>query len=134
MPEPSQNRIIRIPADYTASQREAIAERVLSKIRRRTREGLDVNNRPFAGYSPNYEKSGESVDLRQSGDMVADLELVSHGPGFITIGFDSEESNDKAAYVQAPRGVKAGRQPRREFVGISQTDLNTILEDFPLDF
>lgn len=132
MPEPSQNKIITIPADYTASQREVIGERILSHIRRRTREGLDINNRLFPGYSPNYEKDG-TVNLRESGDMVADLEVISHGRGFITIGFTSSDSNDKASYIQSPRGQKAGKQPRRQFVGISRSDLNTILEGFPID-
>lgn len=129
MPEASQTRIITIPNRYNSAQRDLIGERILSHIRRRTREGLGVNNRPFAGYSRNYEKSGESVDLRLSGDMMADLEVLSHGPGFIRIGFISSESNDKAAFIQTPRGQKAGRQPRREFVGISRSDLNNILED-----
>lgn len=132
MPEPSQNRIIRIPIDYTAPQRDAIGDRILSRIRRRTREGLDINNNFFRGYSPNYEKDG-TVNLRESGDMVADLEVLSHGPGFITIGFTSSESNDKASYIQFPRGQKAGKQPRRRFVGISASDLNEILREFPIE-
>ena len=132
MPEPSQNKIITIPVAYSPSEREEIGERIVSRIRRRTREGLDINNKLFAGYSPNYDKDG-AVNLRESGDMVADLEVISHGRGFITIGFTSSDSNDKASYIQNPRGQKAGKQPRRQFVGISRSDLNNILEEFPID-
>lgn len=130
MAEANQSKIIQIPNKYGPSDREQIGERIVSLIRRRTREGLSVNNRPFAGYSKNYEKSGETVDLRFSGDMMADLEVLSHGPGFIRIGFISTDSNNKAAYLQSPRGQKAGRQPVREFVGIARTDLTRILKDF----
>lgn len=125
--EPSQSKIITIPTRYNASERERIGEEVVRFIKRRTSDGLDVNGRPFAGYRKSYEKTG-TVNLRLTGDMMSDLEFLSHGPGFIKIGFTSSTTNDKAGWIQNPRGQKSGKQPQREFVGISQSDLNIILE------
>lgn len=131
MPEARQTKVINIPRGYSPNQREQIGNDIVSRIKERTSLGLDVNNRLFAGYSENYEKSGR-VNLRLSGEMLSGLDVVSHGPGFIRIGFTSSDANDKAAYIQAPRGVKSGKQPVREFVGISQADLNRILRRYPL--
>lgn len=129
MAEPSQAKIINIPNRFSARQRKQIGQDIIARIKERTSLGLDRNNRLFAGYSPNYEKSG-TVNLRVSGDMLAGLEVLSHGRGFIRIGFASRRTNDKAAFIQAPRGQKAGNQPVREFVGISQADLNRILASY----
>lgn len=130
MAEAQQSKVIFIPLGYSAPVRQRIGEDIIEKIKRRTSEGLDVNNKLFAGYSPNYDKTG-TVNLKLSGDMLAGLSVLSTGDGFIRIGFDSADANDKAAYIQAPRGDKAGRQPIRTFVGISQQDLNIILERYP---
>lgn len=129
MAEANQSKVIIIPTGYSASSREKIGLDIIDKIKRRTSEGLDVNNRFFAPYSPEYDKTG-TVNLKVSGDMLADLSVLSHGDGFIRIGFASSEGNDRAAYIQSPRGRKAGRQPIRTFVGISQSDLNIILERY----
>ena len=129
MAEAQQSKVILIPEGFTASQRERIGEDIIAKIKRRTAEGLDVNNSPFAAYSPEYDKTG-TVNLRVSGDMLEGLTVLSTGDGFIRIGFASSASNDKAAYIQQPRGKKVGRQPIRTFVGISQQDLNIILQRY----
>jgi hypothetical protein len=125
----SQSKTIFIPNEFTADQREEIGEDIVFHIRQRTESGLSVNNRPFAGYSKNYEKTG-TVDLRFSGDMMADLEVLSHGPGFIKIGFTDSSSDEKAEWIQKPTGQKAGKQPPREFVGIAAKDLNRILDRY----
>jgi len=128
--EPSQNKIIRIPDKYNVLQRQKIGEDIVRLIRQRTQNGLDVNGNLFREYAPSYEKSGQPVDLRFSGNMMADLEVLSHGVGFITIGFIDPESNDKASWIQRPTGQKLGKQPIRNFVGISQTDLDLILSRY----
>ena len=128
MAEPKQSKVITIPKGYKPRVREKIAQDVINRILRRTSDGLDVNGNLFSGYSRHYEKTG-TVDLKISGSMLSGLELISHGAGFIRIGFDSSMANDKASYIQSPRN---NNQPVREFVGISQADLNTILEKYPL--
>jgi hypothetical protein len=127
--EPRQNRIIQIPERFNVAQRQRIGEDIVRFIRQRTQNGLDINGNFFAPYSKDYEKSGQSVDLRFSGNMMGDLEVLSHGIGFITIGFLDTESNDKAAWIQSPGGQKSGSAIRK-FVGISQEDLNVILDRY----
>lgn len=130
MAEASQSKIILIPEGYSPNVREQIGQDIIDKIKRRTSQGLDVSNRLFSAYSRNYDKSG-TVNLKVSGDMLSGLTVLSTGSGFIRIGFSSTGTNDKAAYIQSPRGQKAGKQPIRSFVGISQEDLNIILERYP---
>jgi hypothetical protein len=128
--EASQSKVISIPFEYSATKRKLIGEDVVNFIVKRTQSGIDVNGNLFAGYSKNYEKSG-TVDLTISEQMLSNLKLLSHGPGFIRIGFDSSRANNKAGWIQAPRGQKADT-PARTFVGISQSDLNFILANYPL--
>lgn len=129
MAEANQSKIILIPTGFSKSIREQIGQDIIDKIKRRTAQGLDINNEFFASYSPNYEKTG-TVDLKITGEMLSGLSVLSTGDGFIRIGFDSSRSNDKAAYIQQPRGQKLDKQPIRRFVGISQRDLNIILERY----
>ena len=127
MAEPKQTKTILIPREHNTNTRELIGQDIIDRIIQRTGDGLDIAGRPFKGYSKAYGKPG-IVDLEESGDMLAGLTVLSHGPGFITIGFDNAEANDKAAWVQKPTGWKVGRQPPREFLGISAKDLAAILE------
>lgn len=128
--EASQSRMITIPVGYDANARILIGEDILRRIRTRTQSGIDVNGNLFAGYAKTYDKVG-TVNLRLSGNMISDLVILSHGPGFIRIGFEDQESNDKAAWNQSPRGTKR-LSAARQFVGINQADLNSILENYPL--
>lgn len=130
MAEPSQSKIINIPVGYSARQRKEIGEDIVRFIRRRTQSGIDINGNLFAPYSSGYEKSGR-VDLTVTEQMLNSLELLSHGRGYIRIGFGNSSANNKASYAQNPRGQKAST-PARRFVGISQADLNRILENYPL--
>jgi hypothetical protein len=90
-----------------------------------------VNGNLFAGYSKNYDKTGR-VDLTVTEQMLNSLELLSHGPGFIRVGFSNTSANNKARWAQNPYGQAAGARPAREFVGISLADLNLILENYEL--
>lgn len=57
--------------------------------------------------------------------MINEIELLSHGEGFIVIGFESStEVNDKASF-NAEKG--------REFLGITQKDLSEILSRVPAE-
>lgn len=128
MAEPKQSKVIMIPKGYKPRVREKIAKDVIKRILNRTSDGIDINGNLFSGYSKHYEKTGR-VNLKITGVMLSGLQLISHGSGFIRLGFGNSFANDKASYIQAPRN---NNQPVREFVGISQSDLNTILENYPL--
>lgn len=127
MAEPKQSKTILIPLEHNTYTRELIAQDIIDRIIQRTGDGLDISGKPFKGYSKAYDKPG-IVDLEESGNMLAGLTVLNHGPGYIKIGFDNQEANDKAAWIQRPTGWKVGRQPRREFLGISAKDLAAILE------
>ena len=128
MAEPSQSKIITIPARFSGTQRKKIGEDIIAFIKRRTQSGLDINNNLFAAYSPNYEKTG-LVDLTVSEQMLNSLTVLSHGKGYIRIGFPNSTANNKASYIQNPRGQKSG-SPARKFMGIAQEDLNSILDRY----
>lgn len=128
MAETSQAAIISIPLGYSARQRKQIGEDIINFIVRRTQSGLDVNNNFFSPYAKSYEKTG-TVDLTVTEQMLGTLEVLSQGPGYIKIGFGNIAANNKASYIQNPRGQKSHIAPRK-FVGISQSDLNRILKNY----
>lgn len=121
-------KLIAIPTTYNKQQRETIAEAVINLIVSRTQDGLDINGRPFVNYSSQYAKEkGGIPDLTVSGNMLNSLTLISEGPGFIKLGFSSKSAADKAEWQSNPTGQKDSKYAR-EFLGISQKDLNSILE------
>lgn len=129
MAEPRQSKTILLPREHNSVTRMAIGQEIINFIVRRTGDGIGVDGRPFPGYAKSYDKPG-IVDLEESGQMMDGLTILAQGPGFVTIGYESGEANDKAAWIQRPRGQKLGKQPPREFLGISARDLNRILADF----
>jgi hypothetical protein len=131
------SKLIPIPSELNPDQREAIGQAIITRIRERTSQGLDINGNPFAPYKKGYIETDDFqiaksslVNLRLTGDMLADLVVLSHGKGFIKIGFESEESAEKAKWIENPTGQKAGKQTPRKFVGISDNDLNAIINRF----
>ena len=140
-----QRVTIEIPDAYTPLEREAIAEKVLDYIRYRTKEkNQNKNNRPFAGYSDAYAKSIEfkiagksksDVNLTQSGDTLAEMDLLSHRPGAITIGYEKGSKANAIAdgNIRGTYGHSKPVGPKRDWLGITQGDLEKILERFPLN-
>jgi hypothetical protein len=131
--------LINIPKEFNATQREAIGLEIVNFIVDRTEKGLDINGNAFAGYTSSYKEtleykighgSDSTVNLRLSGEMLGNISILGHGVGFIKIGFDDSESAKKAKWIQTPTGQKAGRQAPRKFLGITEKDLNRILERY----
>jgi hypothetical protein len=136
MSEGQQSFIVSISDRYEAGQRALIGDDIVAFIVERTESGLDKNNRPFKNYSASYaksidfkiaKKSKEDPDLTLSGDLLRSLRVLSHGRGFITIGFPSgTDENDKAAWTARPE--RGGR----DLLGIMPGDLNKILAGYPV--
>lgn len=132
MAEKQLTKTIRIPSDFTPRMRDKLGDRIVTFIQVRTANGLDVNNRPFPVYSDSYAGSDEfklfgkaktRVNLRQSGDTMASLDVINHGEGFITIGFQpGSDENDKATWIQA-----ADNGISRLFLGIADSDLQALV-------
>lgn len=132
---------IAIPRDIGPADREALADEIIDFIRERTSSGLDKNNREFGGYSEAYIKSanfriaGKSkseVNLTLSGDMMGDIDLLSHRKGNLRIGFQrGSESNAKAdGNIKGTYGQEKQVGPKRDFLGITKGDLNALVNIF----
>jgi hypothetical protein len=138
-----QKIAIQLPKALTASQREAVAGDVIEHIRKRSRKGLDKNNRPFAKYSKEYTESldfkvagkSKKVDLTLSGDMLGAIDLIEHGKGKIVIGFEDGTGENARAdgNIRGTYGQKSQTAPKRDFLGIGKSDLNKILAKYPVD-
>lgn len=138
MAERHQFFTVSIPTEYTSDDRVLLGKRIVSFIKDRTDRCLDKNNKRFKNYSTSYSRSldfknaGKSIshpDLQLSGDMIGTLDVLNHGDGFITIGYeDGSEENDKAAWQidNTQQGF-----PKRDFLGIADDDLKGILSDNP---
>ena len=135
--ESAQTITIRIPIAFDLEGRQLIAEDILEFIRNRTERGLDKNNNSFARYSDSYVesidfkiagKSKNQVDLELSGDMMSALDIIDiRTAGFITIGYQRSEENDKAAWQ---RNNLRPSFPKRDFLGITDKDLNKIISRY----
>lgn len=134
MSEPAQRFTFKVPDEFDAFDREAIAEEVIEYIRQRTEEGRDINGAPFAPYSKSYinslefEIAGKSpyeVNLRLTGDMMESIKLITHSTGSVTIGFEPGEENDKAAWAAA-----SDNGPSRRFLGVMEDELEDIIDRY----
>jgi hypothetical protein len=134
---------VSIPETYTPSERQAIAEQVIEFIRDRVSgKGLDKNNDSFKPYSKAYEKSlnfkiaGKDpgdVNLTLSGDMLGAMTLLSHEKGSLLIGFEngSQENAIADGNIRGTYGKsKANPSRSRNFLGLTNGDLKSILSDF----
>lgn len=131
MAEPQLKRRLSIPRDFDFEERILLGRLVIEFIQNRTDRGIDENNVPFQAYSEDYIDSLDfaiagktrKVNLQQTGDTIASMELLSHGVGFITIGYEAGSfENDKAVWLQrSDNGVS------RKFLGIVEDDLQRLI-------
>ncbi len=133
----------KISKDYSPSERAAITQDVVDFIRKRTDKGLDKNNKPFPGYSKSYKTSNEfkeagksgKVNLKLSHDMMNDLDGLNSKNGEIVYGYESssDQLGKVTGNILGTYGNKSAlRGKKRDFLGISRTDLNNILSNYPL--
>lgn len=127
---------VTIPRGYSEDKRQAIANRILEYVKDRTLSGKDINGKKFPPYNPDYakEKGSSTVDLFSSGRMMDGMKVLKVANNYISIGYDDPdlipqvEGNVLGTYGQPdPIPNKA-----RNFLGISEKDLNLILSEFPL--
>jgi hypothetical protein len=118
---------------------QAVGRELVQIILRRTASGLDKNGKPFKEYSDAYKNSADfgltgkspgNVNLRLSGDMLADFSVISARDGRIILGFDSEEQRAKAhGHMTGQEG--SGNLPVRDFLGISDEELAQAIRKVP---
>ena len=128
---------IDIPKGYRPAQREAIAQAIVDFIRMRTlAENTDKRNRSFGDYTEAYaeQKGSSTVNLSATGDMLENLQVLRVYTDYIMIGYSSDY--DGMGKVEGNRlGTYGNDVPvtaPRDFLGITQGDLNYILADFDL--
>lgn len=128
-----QKITLSVPNSFNDSQREETARLVINKILERTAKGIDLNGSAFAKYSQSYKDSLDfnianktsKVNLKLSGEMLSDLELLGHNQGFIVIGFEAgSDENDKAKWA-----ADIGNGPSRKFLGISPRDFDSVISE-----
>lgn len=130
MTSPSQSFTVQLPKNLSKSERERVGRGIIAHIKSRTARGLDKDNRPFKPYSESYKNSvefkaagkGPIVNLKLTGEMLEDLQILKQGEGFVTIGFTKSGNNSKAFYA------KDVRNGSRMFMGINKRDLDFIIE------
>lgn len=133
---------VTIPPEYGPTERQAIATEVVDFIVKRSKDGLDKDNKPFKGYSESYKKSldfkiaGKSsgdVNLTLSGDMLGALDILNHKKGELIIGYEngSEENGKADGNIRGTYGNSKSVGPKRDFLGIAKKDLKLILDKYP---
>jgi len=130
--EQTQKETLIVPPTLSSVEREKLGQEIVDFIVERTRNGLDKFNSPFPGYSEEYIKSLEfrvsgkdpgRVDLTLTGDMLGSLKVRGTSTGRITVGYTPGFANDKAAW-------NINGEVSRDFLGIAQSDLDTLVENF----
>jgi hypothetical protein len=114
---------------------------ILSHITTRTLNGFDRNNKKFKKYTKDYaEFKGvgvNDVDLTFDGEMLSELELVSHKSGEITIGY-KDPSDELAGKVEGNRSGSYGQpspnaSKARDFLGIKQSEIDILIDSYQED-
>jgi hypothetical protein len=137
-----QRFTVEIPRNIKPDAREMLADEIMDFIRDRvTGKNLDKRNKPLPEYSKEYAKSLEfkiagkskdDVNLTLSGDMLGALTLLDHRSGKLTIGFENgTPENAKAdGNIRGTYGKSKPVGPKRDFLGLTQSDLERILTKF----
>jgi len=136
---------VKIPSGYSQDILDAIGSEIISVIRKRTAKNLDVDGEKFPAYSKEYAKSvdfkaaGKSkgdINLTLSGDMLANIEMLQAKRNTVRIGYE-KGSTENAKADGNIRGTYGTPSPikgkARPFLGISDDDLQKILEKYPVD-
>jgi len=120
------------------SDKLALGEEIIEHIRKRTESGKNNRGSSFPSYSKDYMKSldfkisGKSskVNLTQTGDMLADIEVLSIRGDKILIGFENgSESNDKAdGHITGWQGRSKTKRPFLGFEGKEVKNLESIIK------
>ncbi len=130
---------IDIPRDLSPQQRELLAQKIVQKIKDRTREGFSATGRPFKGYSKKYKESldfkiagkSDQVDLSLTGDMVADLDVLSINNRYIVVGYDMDYPDIGKVHgnVTGEYGNDKPVTSKRDFIGLPQKWVTILAEE-----
>jgi hypothetical protein len=117
---------------------QRVGREIIRTILERTAKGLDKDRVLFPFYSKEYKESDDfkltgkssTVNLRLSNDMLSDLSILDVRKGEIVIGFEDGEQRAKAhGHITGANGT--GRLPVRNFLGISDKEMASIMRKIP---
>ena len=120
--------------------REALGQALLDKMLERTESGKSRLNKPFRKYSKAYKESddfkasgkGSTVNLTLSGDMLGLLDITEQSDNTITLGWDDSDEAAKAhGHIT---GDPNGPRVKRDFFGLTNSDIATIKSEFESEF
>ena len=121
---------ISIPSKYDSSARARIGELMLDQILKRTKAGVSTNGTAFR-YSKSSSHKG--YNLKDSGDMLTELEVVTSSSGSITVGYaniTTIEANQAEGNQIGSYGGSANSAVAKPFIGISNDELDLILSKY----
>lgn len=131
---------INIPSGLSPQFKEELGRRIVSEIQDRTAQGIDKNSKPFKSYSKPYTDSREfeisnksnKVNLEQTGDMLAELSVISIGSSSIVIGYPvgHEDAGKIEGNVIGSFGKKSGDPSKaRDFIGLPDKVVKRLIEE-----
>lgn len=129
-----------IPSGLSQGFKEELGKRIVEEVRERTDRGIDKNGKQFKGYTKEYKQSLDfknagktsKVDLQLTGDLLAELDVVTISSSSITIGYPvghelagQAEGNTIGSY-----GQSSGNTSRaRDYIGLPDKVVNRIVQE-----
>ena len=130
---------IEIPRELGPAARERIGIELRNRMQERAESGVGVNasgdrSKRFPGYSDAYakQKGQTNVDLLVEGDMLAAMNLISHKPGSVLIGFQNgtKENGKAEGNIIGSYGKPSGNPAKaRNFLGLPPSEIRRIIKE-----
>ena len=111
----------------------AIAQKLIDHISERTTErNVDVDGRQFKKYSKSYKEStvfrllkdGDDPDLKLTGNMLGDLDVISDKGSIVEIGL-----TDETEILKAFNHNTGDTLPKRAWFGVTKAEIQRIVRD-----
>lgn len=132
---------IEIPKDLGPAARERIGIELRNRMQERAENGVGVNadgtrSKQFPEYTDKYARQKGvgvgDVNLILEGDMLAAMNLISHKPGSVLIGFENgTKENAKAeGNIIGSYGKPSGNPAKaRNFLGLPASEIKRIIRE-----
>lgn len=140
----SLQEAIPIPAGLSDAQRVELARRIVTEVRARTKRGISATGSTFPNYSKTYKSSldfknaGKSskVNLTSTGDMLAELDVISISSSHITIGYNlgDELAGQVEGNTIGSYGKSTGNNSKkRDFIGLPTKIVTRLVAELQQD-
>lgn len=131
---------ITVPSDLSSEFKTELSKRIVEEVRARTKRGIDKNGKQFKSYSKEYKDSldfqlagkSSSVNLTSTGDMLAELSVITIGDSSITIGYPlgHEDAGKVEGSVIGSYGQSSGNPSKaRDFIGLPKSIVDRLVAE-----